>query len=64
MCFPPCELSPRLFSYIDMNDLEHGKADHVLRSNKGFYQKFRMRLCMAMIANLYSQYSIQWIGNF
>ena len=30
MCFTPCELSPRLFSYIDMNDLVHGQADHVL----------------------------------
>ena len=29
MFFTPCELSPRLFSYIDMNDLKHGKADHV-----------------------------------
>ena len=29
-----CDLSPRIFSYIDMNNLEHDHADHVLGQKK------------------------------
>ena len=52
MCFTPCDLSPRLFSYIDMNDIEHGQGDHVLgqvkKSNRNLGRDY-----MSMHADLY-----------